>query len=71
VASVAGRTIRLYDVPSATNDGSAFAGHVVMVWTESGHTYAVGFHNISGERATAKLDFALLRGMRLVGPPTD
>ena len=55
-------------VPPATNDGSAFAGHIVLVWATAGHTYAAGFHNISGERATKQLDTALIRGLRLVEP---
>ena len=42
--------------------------HVVMVWSQSGHTYAVGFHNTSGEHATTRLNFALLRGIKLVAP---
>lgn len=28
----------------ATNDGSIFSDHLVLVWTAGGHTYALGFH---------------------------
>ena len=28
----------------ATNDGSSFSDHLVLVWTTGGHTYALGFH---------------------------
>jgi hypothetical protein len=55
-------------VPPATNEGSAFARHVVLIWTVGGHTYGVGFHNVDGIRATLDLDLALARGMRLVAP---
>jgi hypothetical protein len=53
-------------VPPATNDGSAFAGHVVFVWTSAGHTYAAGFHDVSTRRETRALDLELVRHMRLV-----
>ena len=36
--------------------------------TQSGHTYAVGFHNISGEQVTEKLDLALLDAIKLIKP---
>lgn len=53
-------------VPPPTNDGSAFAGHIVLVWTTGGHTYAVGFHDVSPN--TRRLDFVLIRSIRLVRP---
>jgi hypothetical protein len=52
-------------VPPATNDGSAFAGHDVLAWTTGGHTYAVGFHNVHGSRATLALDRALVQSIVL------
>jgi hypothetical protein len=55
-------------VPPETNDGSAFAHHVVLIWTVRGHTYAVGFHNVSTIRQTLRLDEQLARHIRLVGP---
>jgi hypothetical protein len=55
-------------VPPATNDGSAFIHHVVLVWTVGRHTYGVGFHDVRGVKPTLALDDALLRGIRLVGP---
>jgi hypothetical protein len=55
-------------VPRARNEGSAFADHVVLVWTARGHTYAVGFHNVAGVRRALDLDIALARGIELVGP---
>ena len=61
------RTRAVY-VPARTNEGSAFAGHVVLIWTVSGHTYGVGFHQVQGLRQTLKLDVALARGIRLVAP---
>lgn len=66
--SVGGRRLRAVYVPSNTNDGSAFAHHVVLVWTEDGHTYGVGFHEVGGRRRTLELDIALVRHVELVGP---
>jgi hypothetical protein len=57
-------------VPFGTNAGSAFARHVVLIWTVKGHTFAVGFHNVHGIRPTLDLDVALARGITLV-PPGD
>jgi hypothetical protein len=55
-------------VPFGTNAGSAFARHVVLIWTVGGHTYGVGFHNVHGLQQTLDLDVALARGIRLVAP---
>jgi len=55
-------------VPPETNDGSAFAHHVVLIWTAGRHTYAAGFHNVAGIRPTLALGVALVRGIRLVQP---
>ena len=49
-----------------TNDGSAFASHVVLIWTVGGHTYAVGFHDVSSIKQTLALDLTLARGIRLI-----
>lgn len=58
-------------VPFGTNDGSAFARHVVLIWTVGGHTYGVGFHNVHGLQQTLDLDVALARGIRLVAPGSN
>ena len=55
-------------VPPATNDGSAFAHHVVLIWTVGDHTYGFGFHNLRGLRITLQLDKELARHLILVGP---
>ena len=55
-------------VPPETNDGSAFAHHVVLIWTVRGHTYAIGFHNVSTIPQTLRLDEQLARHIRLIGP---
>ena len=55
-------------VPPATNDGSVFAHHVVLIWTVDGHTYGVGFHNVDGIEATLQADLALVSGIKLVPP---
>jgi hypothetical protein len=55
-------------VPFGTNAGSAFARHVVLIWTVGSHTYGVGFHNVHGLQQTLDLDLALARALRLVAP---
>jgi len=60
--------MRAVYVPPATNDGSAFIGHVVLIWTVGGHTYGIGFHDLRGLAPTLRLDKELARGMRLVAP---
>jgi len=66
--TVNGWRARAVFVPQATNDGSAFAHHVVLIWTVAGHTYGVGFHDVHGIRPTLELDEELVRNIRLVGP---
>ena len=61
------RHMRAIFVPAATNDGSAFAQHVVLVWTVGGHTYAVGFHDVTSIRQTLLQDEELARSIELVG----
>ena len=58
-------------VPFGTNAGSAFARHVVLIWTVGGHTYGVGFHNVHGLEQTLDLDVALARGIGLVAPGSN
>jgi len=55
-------------VPPSTNEGSAFSGHVVLVWTTGGHTYAVGFHDTTTRRVAKAMDVELVRHLRLVRP---
>jgi len=66
--TVRGRRIRWMFVPPATNEGSAFAGHVVLVWTTGGHTYAVGFHDATTRCAARAMDLELARHLRMVRP---
>lgn len=61
-----GWRMRAVYVPPQMNDGSAFSGHVVLIWTMGGHTYGIGFHRVDGLRATLELDKALVGGIRLV-----
>lgn len=60
--------IRAAFVPQATNDGSAFANHVVLIWTVGRHTYGVGFHNVTSIEETLLRDEQLTRYVRLVTP---
>jgi hypothetical protein len=63
-----GWRMRAVYVPPDTNDGSAFMDHVVLVWTDAGHTYGVGFHNMRGIRRTLLLDEELAKHIKLIGP---
>jgi hypothetical protein len=61
-----GLRMRAVYVPPATNDGSAFMNHVVLIWTVGRHTYGVGFHNVSTIRETLLEDVELARSIELV-----
>ena len=65
---ISGWRMRAVLVPSSTNAGSAFAEHVVLIWTVGRHTYGVGFHDVKGLRRTLLLDETLARGIRMVQP---
>jgi hypothetical protein len=65
---IKGWRMRSVYVPPATNDGSAFMDHVVLIWTVRGHTYGIGFHNVDGIKKTLALDISLARGITLVNP---
>ncbi|MDX6437883.1 MAG: hypothetical protein QOF45_466 [Gaiellaceae bacterium] len=60
--------MRAVFVPQATNDGSAFANHVVLIWTVGQHTYGVGFHVVKDLRQTLLLDEELAKHIRFVRP---
>jgi hypothetical protein len=64
--TINGWRMRAVFVPPETNQGSAFARHLVLIWTVSGHTYGVGFHKANGVRQTLDLDKAIARGIKLV-----
>jgi hypothetical protein len=66
--TINGWRVQAVYVPFGTNAGSAFARHVVLIWTVGGHTYGVGFHNVHGLQQTLALNAALARGIKLVGP---
>lgn len=65
---VNGRRMRAIYVPPATNDGSMFMHHVVLVWNVTGHTYGFGFHDTRGIRRTLFLDKQLAAHFKLVRP---
>lgn len=66
--TINGWRMRAVYAPQDTNDGSAFAHHVVLVWTVGQHTYGIGFHNHQGIPETLRLNEALARSIVLVGP---
>jgi hypothetical protein len=57
---------RIFLVEATPWDESSLTHHLVMVWTVSGHTYAVGFHEEQGRAAARLWDAELLRGLRMV-----
>jgi hypothetical protein len=60
--------MRVIFIPPAWNDGSAFARHVVLVWTVGEHTYGVGFHDVTGIPQTLRRDDELAKSIELVAP---
>jgi hypothetical protein len=66
--NINGQRMHAVYVPPATNDGSMFMHHVVLVWTAADHTYGVGFHNIRGIHQTLLIDEELARHVKLVKP---
>jgi hypothetical protein len=48
------------------SDGSIFQRHTVILWTEKGHTYGVGFHDL--DKDAQRLDLQVARSIRLVAP---
>jgi hypothetical protein len=65
---VGGWTMRVVYADPSTNDGSIFSGHLVLVWTTGGHTYALGFHMDGSRRETQMLSEAVARSVSLVSP---
>jgi hypothetical protein len=61
-------TVREIAVPLATNEGSAFARHLVLVWTARDHTYAIGFHRAGSLHRTRALNAMVVRSVRLIPP---
>jgi hypothetical protein len=66
--TIDGRRMRAVFVPPAWNDGSAFAHHVVLIWTVGEHTYGVGFHDVTGIPQTLRQDEELAKSIELVAP---
>ena len=63
-----GWTMRTVYADPATNEGSVFSGHLVLVWTTGGHTYALGFHLDGSRRETQTLNETVARSVSLVAP---
>jgi hypothetical protein len=68
IVEVGGWKMREVYADPATNDGSAFSGHIVLVWTAGGHTYAIGFHKAGSRRETRMLNDAVAGSVTLVSP---
>lgn len=65
---VAGRLMRWYFVPPATNRYSGFEDHLVLVWNADGHTYAYGFQVLEGLATARAADLELARHLVVVRP---
>jgi hypothetical protein len=57
---------RFYVVP--LGNPSAMRGHLAVVWTQAGHTYAYSFHVVDGVSVARALDTYLLMHLRLIEP---
>lgn len=68
IVRIGRRAFRSYYVPPALNDGSAFGGHLVLVWVAGGHTYAYGFHVVYTYAAARALNAELVRHLTIVKP---
>lgn len=58
--------MRWYLVP--LDNPSAFRGHLVLLWTASGHTYVYGFHVVDGMPMARALDLELVRHLEIIKP---
>jgi hypothetical protein len=63
-----GWTMHAVYADPATNAGSAFSDHLVLVWTTGGHTYALGFHLARSRHRTQMLNEAVADSVTLVPP---
>ena len=63
-----GWTMREVYADPATNEGSIFSGHLVLMWTAGGHTYALGFHLDGSRHETRTLNQSVARSVSLVSP---
>lgn len=61
---VRGHLAHWIEVPD--DSGAVLGGHLLLMWTERGHTYGIGFHGYDqGARA---LDLAVVRSLAMVPP---
>ena len=68
IVHVGGWTMRALLGGPATNDGSIFSDHLVLVWTTGGNTYALGFHVTGSRQETQTLNETVARSVSLVPP---
>ena len=68
IVHAGGWTMRAVYADPATNDGSIFSNHLVLVWTTGGHTYALGFHLGRSRHRTQMLNETVARSVSLVPP---
>jgi hypothetical protein len=63
-ATLRGREASWLSVPEGSE--SLMGGHLVLTWTEGGHTYGIGFHG--HDRAARELGLAVARSATMVYP---
>jgi hypothetical protein len=68
IVHAGGWTMRAVYADPATNEGSIFSDHLVLVWTTGGHTYAIGFHLAGWRQKTQILNETVARSVSLVPP---
>jgi hypothetical protein len=68
IVHAGGWTMRAVYADPATNEGSIFSDHLVLVWTAEGHTYALGFHLAGSRHRTQMLNETVARSVSLVPP---
>ena len=68
IVHAGGWMMRAVYADPATNDGSIFSNHLVLVWTTGGHTYALGFHLGRSRHRTQMLNETVARSVSLVPP---
>ena len=66
VTHVHGRLMRWYFVPP--DHGTAFAGHLVLIWSAYGHTYCYGFHVLDTLEHVRAFDRELVAHLKMVYP---
>lgn len=66
LVDVHGLRMTFYAVPM--DNPSAFRGHLVLLWSQHGHTYVYGFHVTGTVEAARALDLEVVHHLEMVAP---